>query len=451
MSSATRPLDVLMIAGFFPPHAPLAATRAPALARFLLARGHRVRVLAARNEGFTAVADHGLPADTVTWAAVAPLLSVRALARLEASAWRGLSADPRGAAQRLFGWPDPQTGWRADAIAQGRRLIAERRPDVILATVPPHTGLLVAEALHRRTGVPWVAEFRDLWVDHPYYDASGPRKRLDVLAERRALSTAAGLVTVTDGWRRLLAEQWPNKPARLARNGFEDGAAPPPHGPMEALDGPDVLSIVYAGVLYGEKRDPRPLFAALALLDEAERARVRVHFYGSDRERITHLAAEHGLAPPTVTVHDAVPRDRLMALQRRADLLLLLRWNDPREDHVLAGKLFEYIGCRRPILSVGSTTGEAAAIIRDGGLGLVSHDPDELAAHLRRRLREKDAGGIPPLPEQAVTPHARGTQFTVLEDLLAQVAEPSSAAVGGQRAPGGVARADARPAPPRSA
>ena len=50
----------------------------------------------------------------------------------------------------------------------------------------------------------------------------------------------------------------------------------------------------------------------------------------------------------------------------------------------------EYIGARRPSLSLGSLTGEAAAIVRDNRLGLASNDPAEIAAMLvRRRLDVK--------------------------------------------------------------
>lgn len=431
MSGAAAPLDVLIVAGFFPPHAPLAATRTPALARFLLERGHRVRVLAARNPGFTAVADHGLPEGLVHWAEAPGPVSLKALAsglaRGRRTAWRSLR-EPGALLRRASAWPDLQAGWLAPACALGDRLVAERRPDMVFATVPPHTGLLVAHHLHKAHGLPWVAEFRDLWVDHPYYDGGALRRRLDTLVEHRALRTAAGLVTVTEGWRRLLSDAWP-QPVCLARNGFEDVPeapedAPPPPDPDEVRR----LTLIYAGVLYGNKRDPRPLFKALSLLGPRAEE-VRVHFYGTEAGQVEAMAAAEGLSAPVVQVHPAVKRARLLALQRRADVLLLLRWNDAREDSVLPGKLFEYIGCRRPILAVGSTTGEAAAIIEEGGLGLAAADPHAIAERLRLWLDAKAAGrAIPPPPEEAVAPHARAVQFATLERFLAGLVHPDDAA-----------------------
>lgn len=84
---------------------------------------------------------------------------------------------------------------------------------------------------------------------------------------------------------------------RLARNGFDPVPSTP--APSIALSEPDdttagTLTIVYAGVLYGGKRDPGPLFAAAALLDETERGRLRIHFFGSDRSTVESMAATHG-------------------------------------------------------------------------------------------------------------------------------------------------------------
>jgi hypothetical protein len=42
------------------------------------------------------------------------------------------------------------------------------------------------------------------------------------------------------------------------------------------------------------------------------------------------------------------------------DVLLLLLWNDPRERGVYTGKLFEYLGARRPILGIGPADNVAA-------------------------------------------------------------------------------------------
>lgn len=413
-------MKVLLVTGFFPPHAPLAATRAPALARFLRERGHRVRVLGARNTDFEPVLDHGLPEDDVTFAPVDPPLAardlLRGLARFDGGSWR-LLASPLKTVGGIAGWPDQRIGWLPHALKAADAICTSWKPDVMVASVPPHSGLLLAQRIHWRHKVPWIADLRDLWTGHPYYDGTGVVRLLDRAAERAALATAAGLVTVTEGWRAQLARQWPGKPVRLVRNGYEEDTTPPPE---PSPGGP--LRIVYSGVLYGERRDPRPLFAAVRTLGLGPDD-VNIRFYGSEPDLVRAHMAEYGLTEPVVEVLPPVKRAQLMPIQRAADVLLLLRWNDPRENAVLAGKLFEYIGCRRPILSVGLTTGEAADIIREGDLGVISDDADEIAAHLHHLIaRKRQAGTIPAPPAQAAAQHARARQFLLLEDLLHEVA-----------------------------
>ena len=63
-------------------------------------------------------------------------------------------------------------------------------------------------------------------------------------------------------------------------------------------------------------------------------------------------------------------------------MLLFLRVGNKNEDSVIPGKLYEYIGAKRPILALGSLSGEAVEIIRQENLGLVSNRPEEIAAQL---------------------------------------------------------------------
>ncbi|MBC7705319.1 MAG: glycosyltransferase, partial [Rhodoferax sp.] len=57
--------------------------------------------------------------------------------------------------------PDRWVSWKFDAVRQGLRMIREFRPDVIWSTYPIATAHLIGAELHRRSGIPWVADFRD--------------------------------------------------------------------------------------------------------------------------------------------------------------------------------------------------------------------------------------------------------------------------------------------------
>jgi hypothetical protein len=100
-------------------------------------------------------------------------------------------------------------------------------------------------------------------------------------------------------------------------------------------------------------------------------------------------------------------------------VLLLMQWNDPREQGNLPGKLFEYLGARRPILGLGFEDGVPARIIRERAAGLFCNDPEEIAAQLRAWLETKRRlGHLPPLPAEVAAGFTRAEQFARLEPIF---------------------------------
>ena len=434
-----RRLRVLIVSGYFPPFAPMSGVRAGKLAKHLLAAGHDVRVLGARDLPFPPLLKPEIPADKIHYA---PCMDINALPKRIAALRHGAGAQKQAAQAaapapatpaapaspsrlrallrklstfytELTNWPDPQIGWLPGAVKEGSALLRDFRADLIYATVPPLTGLLVARRLAKRFGIPWVAEFRDLWVDHPYYDAPAWRRPFELRQQNRVLGEAAAIVTVSDDWRDLLEKRF-HKPTVTILNGFD-----PDDYPIEPPAGGDrrELTILYTGTLYPGRRDPTPLFHAMRQLGEKRHA-IRVHFYGADPGEVKEIASKAGVED-LVQAFAPVGYARAVQLQREADILLLLRWNDPSERGVVPGKLFEYAGARRPVLSLGFNEGAVPDIIRANGLGLVSEDTTEIAAALQRWLDEKArAGRIEPLPLSARNGLSRSDQFRKLEDFL---------------------------------
>jgi len=93
---------------------------------------------------------------------------------------------------RYMGWmarPDRWISWRFAAVRAGMRMIKKYRPDAIWSTYPIPTAHLIGAELHRRTGVPWLADFRDPMAQEGY--PADPQtwqafKRIEVEAVRNA-------------------------------------------------------------------------------------------------------------------------------------------------------------------------------------------------------------------------------------------------------------------------
>ncbi len=435
----------LIVSYWFPPYAAVASRRMGKLAKFLLARGWDVRALSAAATNPATLALE-IPNERVVyapWSDVDRLLE-DTLARLrgkrpadpQAVADEGMSAAAptvgrkpsalrtfaRKAYQEVVRWPDNRAGWLRPALEAGNKLIGEWRPDVIYATSPPATSLVVAERLARKHGVPWVAEFRDLWSDHPYYEYSPLRRFFERRWDQRVLTRAAALVTVSPIWQPRLAARY-GRPAITAMNGYvlEDFPQKPPVAPE--ITGP--LRILYTGHIYHGHRDPTPLFRALKTIG-AKPEDVVVEFVGSEVEGLRRLAEAAGVLD-LVRIEEPVVFRKSLEMQLHADILLHLQWCDPKEEGTIAGKIFDYLGARRPILGIALEDSVVAKLIHERKAGLVTNDAVKIAAEVERWIKLKKAGGVPPLPASACEGLDRDTQFEKIETLLAGIVRPALA------------------------
>lgn len=427
---------ILFVTGYYPPHAPAGAVRPPKLVKHWVAAGHDVRVIAIdnRNLGATLVAEADATVAHLPWqpghrpAPAAQAAPAVAPGSEYATRPTGFLARLKQIYRQSQVTPDRYAGWVAPAVAQGEAWArAGWRPDLIYSSGPPQRGHVVAAGLARRLSAPWVAELRDLWVGNPYVELAAPIRWQSERLGRQTLGAAQAFVAVTEGAAAELRHQHPGRPVEVAMNGFdpEDFAGMDSVPPLD----PHNLTIIHAGVIYAGRRDPTALIKAIALLPAADRARIRVRFYHDEFGFVRELVAAHGVEAQ-VEMLPLVPRAEILRVERQADVLLLCRWADRQDDAVIPGKVFEYIGARRPILAVGSETGEASDIVRAGPFGLVSNDPAAIAAQLSRWLVEKDkAGGrLPDLPAGPTAPYGRAGAFARIDAFLARIAPATARA-----------------------
>lgn len=431
---------ILIVSWYFPPTNTMGALRVGKFAKFLVARGHDVRVLSAADVPgaltLTPEVDESI-VERAAWFDVNALPRAVQAVRKKAARNTGSAAqhpdrgETAGIGQtqnairavrnlylHLTNFPDGQIGWFPAAVRSGRRLLAAWRPDLIFASGPPFTTLLIGHRLSRLHGVPVIFEYRDQWAENPYGDEPMWRRKADFFLEDRVVRRVSAIVTVSEP----LADEYKRRfglPVKTVYNGFDATDFPADYAPRSFA--PAGLRIVYTGILYPARRDPTPLFRALRSLGE-EAGSVRVQFYGAQSEFLTQLARREGVSDlvecfPRVSHHEAI------RLQMNADALLLLQWNDPREVGTLPGKLFEYLGARRPVIGIGYEGGVSARMLRERQAGWMLNEPERLAecvADLLRRKRQQ--GEIPLLPLSAREGLSRDGQYAELERFLAQFA-----------------------------
>jgi glycosyltransferase involved in cell wall biosynthesis len=430
-------MKVLIVSFAFPPSNVIGAVRVGKFARYLDRLGHDVRVLTT-----DLVEDRSLPLeisqDRVIYTEyrerrhwmdrVVRLLRGRAAPPAEG---RHGDAPPQDRPPPTSLWqtfrrhyfglvhiPDMRADWVRTAIPAGRQLISEWKPEIIFASAPPNTGLIIASRLARTYKIPWVADFRDLWVDNPYYSEPSWRKWIDTILEPRILRSAAGLATVSPVWAEQLRRRH-GKDVTIVYNGYAEEDFPPLA--LRAAPG-EILTIRYMGSIYRGFRDPSALFSAIALLPDRLRTRVNVEFFSDAGDAVLDAAAVHRVEN-VVTVKPRVPYRRALALQMETDVLLLLQSSDQRDEGNLPAKLFEYLYARRPILFIGYERGIAAQLVIERRAGLVSNRPAQIRDQLQRWLEDKRAGRLEALDPSVSLGLARDDQYAKLERLFEGIVE----------------------------
>ncbi len=426
-------MRILFISFFFPPFNEISAVRTGKFAKYLLKFGHDVRVISARDQSLRSQSlPLEIPPERVVYTAWPNprALVERVYGRQRPPPWRdeqapAFRATPAGRSvgalqsvvRAVFYFPDAQVGWYPFAHRAADRWLPGWKPDILFASASPATCLLVASALAHKHKVPWVGELRDPWTDYYYYPVPRWRRALESRLEHRVLSSAAGLVTVSEPLARTL-EAKHDRPTAVILNGFDPDDYP---AATEGASNNSGLALAYTGIIYAGRQLPDPLFQAMAQLGPAA-AQVHVAFYGSDANLVRETARRYGVEQ-FVAVHAAVPRAEASRVQKESDVLLHLLWNDPAQPGVYSGKLFEYIGARRPILAVGPAGNVAADLIRERGAGVALDDPAQIAAQLMHWLAIKqEQGRIPDLDPAVSAGLEREAQTRRLEAFLCQCA-----------------------------
>jgi len=95
--------------------------------------------------------------------------------------------------------PDRYYTWLPFTVRGGRQIVRSEGIDVIFATCPPHSVVLIGACLKLLTGTPLILDFRDDWIDTPWYHSKPALFRLiDRRLESLAVKAADKVILVTE-------------------------------------------------------------------------------------------------------------------------------------------------------------------------------------------------------------------------------------------------------------
>ena len=254
--------------------------------------------------------------------------------------------------------PDPRFLWIRPSVRFLKQYLREHPVDAIVSTGPPHSMHLIARALHRSTGIPWTADFRDPWTRIFYFKhlplTRRSRKRYAAM-ELSVLREADHVVAVTDNMvRDFLEELGPGQQDKGKFHVIENGYDEADFTGITAAELPAGFNLVHTG-LFSAEGNPRRLWKVLAELcrDLPGFGRdLHLTFAGKTDPEILAAVREAGLGD-RLTDRGYIPHHEANRLQKAADLLLLPLREEPEAAGILTGKYFEYLAAGRPIAAFG--------------------------------------------------------------------------------------------------
>ncbi len=281
-------------------------------------------------------------------------------------------------ADRLFVWirgnlllPDPRVFWVRKSIKFLATYLTSEDIDTIVTTGPPHSIHLIGRGLKRKTGVKWLADFRDPWSQWDVLrklNTSALAIDIHRSLEHSVLKEADAVTTVSS---RLGAsfEQLGDRFVDILHNGIvlEKTLA----------SKAKYFTIGYFGML-NELRNPGKLWQ---LLDQMCRestefaSKLTIRIGGIVSESVKAEILELEQLKDRIEFLGYLQHETVLKEYQKCNVLLLLLNKSNNAEWILPVKFFEYLMAKRMILALGEKTSDLGDLMNKKAIGeLLNHN-----------------------------------------------------------------------------
>lgn len=257
----------------------------------------------------------------------------------------------RGKYFSLFAFPDRWASWIPIAVFGALHHIKKNQPDVIWATYPIVSALVIGYWLKKLTGLPLICDLRDpIWEEETYKNTW--RFRWLKRFEAKLLAVADTIVFTSPGTIEKYSQRYPDlisKKIKLITNGFDSSNFPKVNEPVKKSQKKVFL---HSGIIPVYERNPDNFFLAIQALKEKDILNSKQHefrlracgFEDVYKQRIKELGIDD-----LVTFPAAIGYEEALLEMQAVDALMVFQgktcnWQIP-------AKIFEYMQAQRPVLA----------------------------------------------------------------------------------------------------
>ena len=263
--------------------------------------------------------------------------------------------------------PDARKYWIKPSVKTLEKYLKHNNIDVLITTGPPHSAHLIGLKLKKKTGVKWMADFRDPWTEIDYFHQlpltdSAHKKHHDL--EQKVLAKADTVLVVGNTMRTSFEKFAAN--VKVIKNGYDTINS------KQEVTLSTKFSLVHVGLLNSDRNHPVLWQVLQELCNETPtfRSDLQLKFVGSLAEDVKDAIEAYQLTSVSEFI-EYVPHHTVVQYQQSAQVLLLPVNNVPSAKGIITGKIFEYLQANRPILAIAPVDGDLAEIINETKSGVV--------------------------------------------------------------------------------
>jgi len=301
-----------------------------------------------------------------------------------------------------------------------KSIIAKENPKITYLTGGPFFPLVLGPVIKQFFNIPYVIDLRDPWKLAKRARAirgikAHIGKLLTNILEPLIIRSASKVICATESMRQeyiVAYKKLANKFVTIT-NGYD----PEDFEHLEQIHFSD-FTVVYAGKFRTSEvfRDPKPFFEAINVLHKKG---LDIHFVhmGVTEPEIVDIAQTAGVSN-FVTFIGPKSYNESLAYMKGANLLLVIGGGRKTEQ---TGKIFDYMGCQRPILALAPSDGEIARVISEIPFAKVmdSQNPLEIAEVIEEMHRNNfDTSGNSVLPKKYERRHLTRILARVLNEVI---------------------------------
>jgi glycosyltransferase involved in cell wall biosynthesis len=265
-------------------------------------------------------------------------------------------------AQFLF-----QTGPKIELYKAAKDYLMINKVDAIIATGDPFILFKYASELSSEFKIPWIADYRDTWVQEKTRSGNFISRKWNTYFETRYLKNVSKVVTVSSFIQKKLEENLKDKTYEIILNGFNPDIMEKANNIIQEKE---LFTIAFAGTIYGWH--PIESFLNTCNLFCQQGKEIQVLFYGVNApEKIESIL--NNLFPDLkekVKIYPKIENEILVGLLAKANLFLL--FNDYS---VLGTKIFTYLGIKRTMILCYSND-DKAKILKENFYNLTEFDSE---------------------------------------------------------------------------